>query len=358
MSRARAVIGAGFGDEGKGLLTDYLCATQGAGVVVRYNGGAQAGHTVVTPDGLRHVFHHFGSGTLAGVPTFLSQFFILNPLVFFQELDSLIRLGVTPEVYAHPTCLVTTFADMIINQRIEDKRGAARHGSCGVGVNETVMRSQMPHLKITMADLWNRTPLEAKLTELCGKYAKFRTGKPIEKSEAMIAAFVQTAEKFAEAVGVGGMTQCKDPVFEGAQGLLLDQDNKQFFPHVTRSKTGMHNVRILCEQAGIKDIETYYVSRTYLTRHGAGPLPGEDPKMSYPDETNMPNAYQGALRFAPLDVDALQKRCAEDNAGAPFRLALTHCDQLAPPCLADLFSYGPTRINVERVNPAARIASA
>jgi adenylosuccinate synthase len=53
--RARAVIGANFGDEGKGLITDYLCATQGAGMVVRFNGGAQAGHTVVTPDWRRHV---------------------------------------------------------------------------------------------------------------------------------------------------------------------------------------------------------------------------------------------------------------------------------------------------------------
>lgn len=52
--RARVVIGANFGDEGKGLVTDYLCASEGAGMVVRFNGGAQAGHTVVTPDGRRH----------------------------------------------------------------------------------------------------------------------------------------------------------------------------------------------------------------------------------------------------------------------------------------------------------------
>ncbi len=55
----------------------------------------------------------------------------------------------------------------------------------------------------------------------------------------------------------------------------MDEKNKEFFPHVTRSRTGMTNVRILSEQAGIAHIEPYYVSRTYLTRHGAGPLPGE-----------------------------------------------------------------------------------
>src|SRR6266436_2186871 len=110
--RARAVIGANFGDEGKGLVTDYLCATQGAGMVVRYNGGAQAGHTVVPPDRkYRHVFHHFGSGTMCGVPTFLSQFFVCNPLACMYEANELLALGVNPVLYAHPNCLVTTFAD-------------------------------------------------------------------------------------------------------------------------------------------------------------------------------------------------------------------------------------------------------
>ena len=89
---ARIVIGANFGDEGKGLVTDYLCS-QGAGVVVRFNGGAQAGHTVVTPEGERHVFRHFGSGTFLGVPTFLSQFFVCNPILFFEERKQLIDLG-------------------------------------------------------------------------------------------------------------------------------------------------------------------------------------------------------------------------------------------------------------------------
>ena len=80
--RARVVIGSNFGDEGKGLTVDYLCH-QGAGVVVRFNGGAQAGHTVCL-DRLRHVFSHFGSGTLRGVPTYLSQFFIVNPIMFVR----------------------------------------------------------------------------------------------------------------------------------------------------------------------------------------------------------------------------------------------------------------------------------
>lgn len=353
--RARAVVGASFGDEGKGIITDYLCATQGAGMVVRYNGGAQAGHTVVTPDRQRHVFSHFGSGSFCGVPTFLSQFFVVNPISYFKELDGLRALGVEPEVYAHPTCLVTTFADMIVNQRREDSLGAKRHGSVGVGINETHERSQLPHLKITMADIWNGMSLQSKLEEICGKYAAFRSGSEIPDAGAMISAFIRACEMLGEAINPLGIAQCKDPVFEGAQGLLLDQDNKQFFPHVTRSRTGLHNVRVLCAQAGIKDIDAYYVSRTYLTRHGAGPLPGEDPSLCYADDTNKPNPYQGAIRFAPLDAGSLLKRCAADS-GSAFSLALTHCDQRAAPCEAALYSYGPGRLDVERASAAPRIA--
>jgi len=341
--RARAVIGANFGDCGKGLVVDYLCATEGAGVVVRFNGGAQAGHTVVTPEGKRHAFHHFGSGTLWGAPTFLSQFFICNPLVCLAEADQLLDLGVKPILYAHPNCLITTFGDMIINQRKEEARGDKRHGSVGVGIHETIQRSTIPELKITMSDLWNNVSLEKRLYEICGRYAEFRTGSKIEHPDAMISQFMRHCETFANQVHPAGIEQCGDIIFEGAQGLLLSQDNEVNRPYLTHSYTGMKNVRILMQQAGIdeRDITIYYVSRTYLTRHGAGPLPGEDPSMKYYDDTNMPHAFQGKLRFAPLDPD-LRVRCAFDAKG-PYKLVLTHCDQVAPTMDADLYAYGPTR---------------
>lgn len=345
--RARAVIGASFGDEGKGLVTDYLCATQGAGMVVRFNGGAQAGHTVVTPEGKRHVFSHFGSGTLAGTPTFLSQFFICNPIAFFNEFRELSALGVKPIVYAHPDCLITTFADIMINQALENSRGDKRHGSVGLGINETIERSGVPELKITMGDLWNRiSTLQGRMGEICEKYAAYRTGKPISEPK-MIEAFIEGCWAFAEHVHPLGIAQCKDPVFEGAQGLLLDQNNTEFFPHLTRSNTGLKNVKALCAQAKIDGIDPYYISRTYLTRHGAGPLPGEDADLSYADETNFDHPYQGKLRFAPLGWRSLLARCAKDAEGGEFRLVLTHCDQQAPPCAAQLYSYGPSRRDIK-----------
>lgn len=347
---ARAVIGANFGDEGKGLVTDYLAA-QGAGIVVRYNGGAQAGHTVVTPDGMRHVFAHFGAGTLAGVPTFLSQFFVCNPIMFFPELEKLINLRVEPVIYAHPACKVTTFADMIINQRKEDARGDKRHGSVGLGFAETLNRSQIPELAITMGDLWNGIKLEDKLAQICAKYTQFRTGYSISKPEAMIHSFMTRCEKMAEVVRPLGIQQCPDPIFEGAQGLLLDQNNKEFYPHLTRSNTGMQNIRTLCAQGGFDNIEPYYVSRTYLTRHGAGPLPGENKKLKYRDDTNLDHAYQGSIRFAPLDFRKLTDRVLEDSGDMAknVKMVFTHCDQLdvVSGFDGDLRSYGETRNDIE-----------
>lgn len=350
MNRARVVIGASYGDEGKGLVVDYLC-NQGAGVVVRFNGGAQAGHTVVTPDGLRHVFHHIGSGTFAGVPTYLSRFFMVNPLMYFKELDELkTQLTEPPLVFVDPMCNVTTFVDMIINQRKEDARGINRHGSVGLGVHETVQRSQVPRLQITMGDLWNRLPsIRDKLAESCGKWAQYRTKSRIENADNMIEAFMAGCEKFAATVHPASISDCAklDPVFEGAQGLLLDQDNKVSWPHVTHSKTGLHNAKLLCDQIGITDITAYYVSRTYLTRHGAGPMPDEDASMQYEDNTNLMHPYQGGLRFGRLDYDNLHSRTSMDRGlGSPYKLVLTHCDQRPVPVKqrwADLYSFGPTR---------------
>ena len=87
---ARVVIGAQFGDEGKGqAVAGEAAAAGGDGIVVRYNGGAQAGHTVVTPDGRRHVFSHVGSGAFSGAATFLSRWFVSHPMLFLKEQAAL-----------------------------------------------------------------------------------------------------------------------------------------------------------------------------------------------------------------------------------------------------------------------------
>ncbi|NJN48156.1 MAG: adenylosuccinate synthetase [Candidatus Competibacteraceae bacterium] len=90
MKQAQVVIGSGFGDEGKGLATDFYAAHFGKdALVVRFNGGAQAGHTVVTPEGQRHIFSHIGSGSMVGAATYLSRFLYAIRCCFSMNTNSL-----------------------------------------------------------------------------------------------------------------------------------------------------------------------------------------------------------------------------------------------------------------------------
>ena len=146
--KARAVIGSNYGDEGKGLITDYLCHKYESDIVVRSNGGAQAGHTVETPKGDRHVFGHFSSGFFNGATTYLSKYFVANPFLFWKEYHILSKYRLDNRVLFDPRCIITTPYDMLINQMIEDRRGENKHGSCGVGFGETIQRNLDPEYSL------------------------------------------------------------------------------------------------------------------------------------------------------------------------------------------------------------------
>lgn len=353
MRAAEVVIGANFGDEGKGLVTDFLAAPYGAdALVVRMNGGAQAGHTVTAPDGRRHVFSHFGSGSFAGATTLLSRFFVCNPLLFVKEHGVLAKKSVRPEVYADARAAVTTPYDMMINQIAEEARGHGRHGSCGVGFGETVERQGHAEFALTCADLRDKAAVADKLRHIRANWVPVRLAalgisQLSEQWQARISGdgalqkFLDDMDFFLQETKiVTGDFLAKTNshiVFEGAQGLLLDQE-RGWFPHVTRSHTGIRNVLALAAEGGLDALKVVYATRAYATRHGAGPLPHEQTTLPYPlivDQTNVPNPYQGTLRFAWLDADLLAKtirRDLSDNASGAVRLeyglAVTCLDQL------------------------------
>jgi len=370
--KAWAVIGANYGDEGKGKMVDYLCSRHTVDLVVRFNGGAQAGHTVVTPDGRRHVFHHFGSGTFLNVPTYLSRFFVVNPILFNQESVELEGHGKGcftnnwPRVFVDGECMVTTPWDMMVNQLQENHRGEARHGSCGVGFNQTIERHRK--IPLTVRDLYRSTTGVRHLIAAIQAHSSFELGiAGIEpdvfnqyskqwNSKDAIDGFLYDVMMFTQRVLlVPPPNEHNRPqriVFEGAQGLLLDQNNTADFPHLTRSNTGSKNVATLANEWGIDELEAIYCTRTYLTRHGAGPLPGEEPEMKFADDTNAPHEFQGTLRFGYLDVKQMIINTANDAIGNRVlcRLAVSHIDQLPmPDALQPYASYtsdGQTRDSV------------
>ena len=127
-------------------------------------------------------------------------------------------------------------------------------------------------------------------------------------------------------------------VFEGAQGLLLNQRFDEYEKFTTPSFTGAENpVCMVGALSGKSDVEVCYITRTYLTRHGAGPFAGECPREAINanmiDQTNAPNDYQGALRYGRIDVNSLLQRIMRDFAkfegtgSTRMSLAVTHLNE-------------------------------
>lgn len=357
----KVVIGANFGDEGKGLMTDYFChelSKDGNVLNVRHNGGAQAGHTVVTPRGDRHVFSHFGAGSFnPHVATYLSEDFILNPILFVREMETLRqKYNLSPLVYINPKCRITTPFDMMINQIAEVFRGDDRHGSCGVGINETVHRNMDENgVKLTAKMIGAFTNFEGIFEHMRNEYVPYRlhqlgvTAVPTEylariNSNEIIDHWIddlRTMMQYCIVKGDDIFLRYDRIVFEGAQGLLLDNDYLEFEPHLTTSKTGSVNPKQIMIKNGLENeyIEFCYVTRSYFTRHGAGMFPTECARTdvvadSIRDKTNHTNEFQGVFRYGYFERDRFNKAVNDDCQikmsafpNARYTQAVTHLDE-------------------------------
>lgn len=339
---AALVLGLGYGDEGKGLVTDYLCAGKRRPLVVRFSGGHQAGHTVVQPDGRRHVFSHVGSGTLRGAATYWSRWCTLYPTALASEAAALRALGVRPRLYVDNLAPVTTPYDVAYNRWRERKLG---HGSCGVGFGATVARQAHTPYRLYALDLWYPAVWHTKLAAIADYYHQLTAGELTLEPDALEAFALavsavtsQLAKPVAEAAFFAGLdTRFDALVWEGSQGILLDMDHG-FFPHVTHAHTTSRQAMALTATYGLPLPTVHYVSRAYQTRHGNGPLTNAhlEPELHpTPDETNQYNPWQGSQRRALLDVDLLAYALAIDANYCPHaaarRLVVTCLDQLAGP---------------------------
>ncbi|MCR5148538.1 MAG: adenylosuccinate synthetase [Eubacterium sp.] len=432
MQDIKIVIGGNFGDEGKGLMTDYFtkeARTNGrSALVVCSNGGAQRGHTVTTSSGIRHVFHHFGSGTFEGADTWLPRFFIVNPMLFMNEYEGLQEKGVSFDkikIYMDPECPVTTPFDMIANQVIEEHRGRSRHGSCGMGIWETILRDGK---LLGEMSLMTDAELKDYLAGSCKNRMASRfeqlgiseipeNWRDIIEDEGLVRNYIADFRQMCRLSGLRGVSVMKEYdtiIFEAGQGLLLDRCRKEFGCHTTPSNTGfrnpaelireyyhylfsrgmtsadetsrnivtgsntewnmadgddVRNTASVCEtgrnisnitEEDKLQVEVCYVTRTYLTRHGAGPFPEECSKdeinPTMVDMTNVPNPHQGTLRYGKLDAKDFIRRIVNDfdSDRLPERfetkrtVAVTHVNEYSSPVIkeADYISDGEKNITV------------
>jgi adenylosuccinate synthase len=355
------LVDLGYGDAAKGATVDYLARAEPVGTVVRFNGGPQAGHNVVTPDGRHHTFAQFGSASFVpGVLTHLSRHMLVDPLNAFREEAHLRAVGVHDafeRLAVHPDCLVITPYHVAANRLREIARGADRHGSCGMGIGETVadalaapeaalrvaelaapgvvarkLGATRERLRDALADVLPRVggadPAGAELAtfadpELIGRYA--------DCARAYAARVALGDEGWLRARMRAGVT-----VFEPAQGTLIDEDHG-FHPHTTWSRTTLANAEALLRATDFGgEVRRVGLVRAYATRHGAGPFVPGDAAMTarLRDPHNPPGHWQGGMRCGPFDVVATRYALAV-NPGVD-RLAISHLDFLDDPeCAAN-----------------------
>lgn len=318
----KAVIGKNFGDEGKGLTVDRFARksqkSDESCLVIRHNGGAQAGHTVDLAD-KRFIFHQLSSGSLRGAVTLWSETFMPDLYKVGNEYQEFSDLsGTKTKIYADRKCRCTYIDDVIINMALETSRGHGRHGSCGMGINECVQRSFHSPLLLGNVKNMSAEELFAELRNIRQSYVPERLkelgidiskigeyGELLSEDRVLENAAEQMCRN-AEIISIfsyDDIRQYDNIIFEGAQGLLLDEFYLKYEPHLTTSRTGAVNPAAFCRKyLNSEKIEMIYVTRTYVTRHGNGPLPYENSfdfsKYSIVDNTNIPNDWQGRLRFS------------------------------------------------------------
>lgn len=380
---AHIIIGASYGDEGKGQVTAELCKKNRENgkrtLNVLTNGGSQRGHTVIDKynglaqnQSIYHVFHHFGAGTLSRVDNFYDSEFILNPMNFIREKNELEELGFdfrTIHLIYNAYCRFSTPYDMIANQIIENSRGDKRHGSVGVGIWETVQRYRKTQA-MYFYSFCNKGYLE-KVEYLKGirewYLAKFRKIDQDVVDAELFDAFMNDGlyrhfildceEMYSYLEGFSRyadlLEQYDSVVFENGQGLLLSSDPNNV--HTTPSNTGCAYAAEALKTAKYKgEVNLHYVTRPYITRHGAGPLEeeldmGQISKKIKSEKTNVFSTYQGEFRYARLRIHSLFNRiyadgreCKEILPECDIRINvdITHCEEF--PSMADhIAEYSP-----------------
>lgn len=331
--KARVIIGANYGDEGKGAVVATYTKNSNDVLNILTNGGAQRGHSILTREGSM-TFQHFGSGTYYGADNYYSRFFILNPMQFVNEYNSLL---VKPNIiYRDWRCLWTTPYDSMANLIEENLR--KRKASCCMGIWNTIKRSlDTGFLSFDVFMTSNKQ--KEYLNEVKNYYEQLidipQKFKSTWNSKGLVLHFLKDCVYMYEHTEIAYLNKLKynNLIFENGQGLLLCDTGKDTFD-TTPSNTGcQYAIQLLKENNLNPDISLHYVTRPYLTRHGDGEMLNEDAKSNISkniqeDRTNHFNEYQGQFRYGKLDTQSLYDRIKLDCKDFNFELELTHCDEM------------------------------
>ncbi len=279
-----SVFGAQWGDEGKGKIIDGLARE--ADLVVRYQGGANAGHTVVV-GGEKYVLHLVPSGILhRGKVNVIANGVAVDPLILLQELDDLAARG----VHVTPASLrVSSSAHVIfehhrrLDHLAERWRGAGRIGTTGRGIGPCYA-DKAARTGLRIADLIDperfRARLQASLAEKNAVLEQVYGTEPFDLDE-LVQRYAAVAERLLPFVAdTGAEVRRADReglqiLFEGAQGVMLDLDHGTY-PFVTSSSTGVAGIGPGAGFPPSRIDRAWGIAKAYCTRVGEGPFPSED----------------------------------------------------------------------------------
>ena len=281
------VIGSQWGDEGKGKVIDFL--TEDADIVVRSQGGSNAGHTVIA-HGKKYVLHLVPSGILwTGKLNIIGNGVVINPTSLVEEMAYLRDLGVeiTPQ-----NLLLSDRAHVVlplhkeIDAAQEEALGDHKIGTTKQGIGPTYA-DKVRRIGIRMADLMDATHLEAVLQAriTTANEELVRLGHaavdPQETLSAVMAAAEQLRPHITNTIPVlnQALKAGKNILFEGAQGAMLDIDFGTY-PYVTSSNTSAGGC---CTGSGVPPTgidKIIGVCKAYTTRVGAGPFVSEDARLA------------------------------------------------------------------------------
>lgn len=359
-NEVKVVVGANYGDEGKGLMSrHFVLDAQNKHmnpIVIFHNGTAQRGHTVDYTPAFRHVYHHFGSGTSDGAPTYFADTFYVHPMEFVREYEELMFSHIKmPRIYCSIDAPVITPYDMLVDHMTMDYiaicNGEREHGTCGYG---SWCAIESPYRKKhtvgefcwdfagTMSKVWNECMQELYSRKIdADKIPQYMKYFNINSPER-----IRMFEHFRDDFSIFRMNvkivdydyiwkNFDYHVFENGQGLGLDKDVKNDW-HTT-SKTGIYNPYEMIKDKNDFNAEVCYVTRSYLTRHGKGPLEEAVQKAeinaNMHDATNVHNEFQGGLRYGYLEDNDQRARIEDDwitvcgDVRFNKSMAITHCNE-------------------------------
>ncbi len=276
------VVGAQWGDEGKGKIVDWLSGR--ADAVVRFQGGHNAGHTLVV-DGISYKLSLLPSGVLRPeAVSAIGSGVVIDPWSLLSEIEALEQRGIPLPPgrlrVSETACLILPIHRDLDKMR-EERAGARRIGTTGRGIGPAY-EDKVGRRAIRVADLLERDSLEAGVDRLLAHHGPLRNGlgaDPVDRRK-LVQSLRELAPKIAPYVAkvwaevAEWQKSGKRILFEGAQGVMLDVDYGTY-PYVTSSNT-VAGQALVGTGTGVRPAPfTLGIAKAYATRVGAGPFPTE-----------------------------------------------------------------------------------